>query len=107
MGSQAVQGYPGSEVVILNNKFHIAGALEPTGTSLDYAILMHVASARRLAWKVPILRKIYWDRIGRPDDLISAVLVKTDETHSREEIARAIRFLGNVKVINTLMHCLA
>ncbi|HBC94500.1 MAG TPA: ABC transporter permease [Pelotomaculum sp.] len=94
-----IQGYSGSEAFILDNKFVVAGVLEPTGTGLDYSILMPVESARRLARANPYLKMLYWDKIGNPEDLISATLVKTDASYPKERIAEVISGLGGVKVI--------
>lgn len=87
---------------MLNRMFQVAAVLEPTGTSLDYSILMPIDTARQLAKakENPYLQ-IYWERYGQPDHLISAILVEVAEDYSKEDVARSIRSLRELKVIET------
>lgn len=93
-------GQPGGHVGILSEFFRIAGVLEPTGTSLDYSILMPIDSARRLAQNSAEL-EILWGKSGRPEGLISAVLVEVEENHKNEDVTKNIEELGALKVIQT------
>lgn len=95
-----VDGSQGGYARVLNKSFRIAAILEPTGTSLDYCILMPIDAARQLAKdKENRYLAIYWERFGPPEQLISAMLVQLDERGIEEDIVRAIDNLGKVKVI--------
>ncbi|MEN6437608.1 MAG: FtsX-like permease family protein [Syntrophobacter sp.] len=97
-----IDGYSGLQALVLNSVFRVAAVLEPTGTSLDYSILMPIESARKLAKaRENKYLRIYWERYGSPDHLISTLLVEVDEDHSKEEVARSIRSLRELKVIET------
>ena len=96
-----VEGFPDGQALVLGRIFRVAGVLEPTGTSLDYSILMSINSARMLAkaGENSNLQR-YWERYGQPDHLISAILVEVDGNH-KEEVARSIRSFPELKVIET------
>jgi len=97
-----IDGYPGSQAMVLNKVFKVAAVLEPTGASLDYSILMPIESARRLAEsKENPFMQVYWEKYGQPDHLISAILVGVDEKHGKEDVAGSIRSFRELKVIET------
>lgn len=93
-------GQPGGLVGILNEFFRIAGVLEPTGTSLDYSILMPIDSARRLAQNSAEL-ELLWGKSGRPEGLISAVLVEVAGNYQKEDVIRSIEESRKLKVIQS------
>jgi putative ABC transport system permease protein len=97
-----VGGYPGNSAIIMNKTFRVAAVLDPTGTSVDYSILMPIESARTLAieGKSGYLA-IYWEKYGHPDKLISAMLVEVTEGYSKEEVAGIISGIGKIKVVQT------
>ncbi len=97
-----IEGYSGVQALVLNSVFRIAAVLEPTGSSLDYSILMSIESARKLvkAKENPYMQ-VFWERFGQPDHLISAILVEVDENRSKEDVARSIRSFRELKVIET------
>ncbi len=95
-----VEGRKGDQASILGKKFRVAAVMDPTGTSLDDSILMPMDTARRLAKETPYL-ELFWGKYGRPEELISAILVEVDEKYQKDEVARMIEGLGGVKVVQT------
>lgn len=93
--------YPGMSATILNKPFLVAASLKPTGTSLDYAILTPIDTARDLAKTSIGYLHAYWERYGQPERLISAVLVEVGNGHEVQGVARAISRLGDLKVVET------
>ena len=89
---------PGSMIELLGNIFRLAYRLEPTGTALDYAILMPIDSARDLAANSDALKPV-WQDAGDPHQLISALLVEVDDPSRLKEIGRKLEDLGPLKVI--------
>lgn len=92
-----IDGVRGGSARVLNRDFRIAAALEPTGTTLDYSILMPMDSARLLAGdKEQRYLAVYWETYGPPDRLISAMLVQTDQDAIEEDVTRAIEGLAKI-----------
>ena len=89
---------PGSMIELLGNIFRLAYRLEPTGTALDYAILMPIDSARDLAANSDALKPV-WQDAGDPHQLISALRVEVDDPSRLKEIGRKLEDLGPLKVI--------
>ncbi len=89
---------PGSLIELLGDIFRLAYRLEPTGTALDYQILMPIDSARTLAAKTDALKPI-WKEVGDPHNLISALLIEADDTSRIKEVARNLEALGPLRII--------
>jgi putative ABC transport system permease protein len=97
VGSE-VKGFSGQTATILRNKVRVASVLEPTGTSLDYSVLMPIGATRELVKAIPYFQAF----LGNNSDaagLISAVLVDVDEDTDRARVVKAIERTGNVRVI--------
>lgn len=91
-------GRPGALIELLGEIFKLAYRLEPTGTSLDYSILMPMASARDLAASSDGLKQV-WQESGDPHGLISALLIEVEDVGRIKEVGRALEDLGPLKVI--------
>jgi len=91
-------GKPGALIELLGEIFRLAFRLEPTGTSLDYSILMPMESARDLAAGADGLKEV-WKESGDPHGLISALLIEVDDVSRIKDIGRALEDLGSLKVI--------
>ena len=91
-------GFQGKTAVILGKTLRVAAVLAPTGTSLDYSILMPIDSARSLARSSPYLQ-LFWGKWGDPQGLISAILVDVDNHTQKSDVALAIDDLGGLSVI--------
>jgi putative ABC transport system permease protein len=100
IGSELLGGVskPGSLIELLGDIFRLGYRLEPTGTSLDYAILMPIDSARDLAAKSDALKPV-WQDAGDPHGLISALLIEVDDPSHIKDIGRKLEDLGPLKVI--------
>jgi putative ABC transport system permease protein len=100
VGSELLGGYgkPGALIELLGDIFRLSYRLEPTGTSLDYSILMPIDSARNLAAKSDALKPV-WADAGDPGQLISALLIEVDDVNHTKEIGRKLEELGSLKVI--------
>jgi len=91
-------GKPGSLIELLGYIFRLGYRLDPTGTALDYAILMPIDSARDLAAKSDALKPI-WQDAGDPHQLVSALLIEVDDASHLTDISRKLEDLGPLKVI--------
>jgi putative ABC transport system permease protein len=91
-------GKSGALIELLGEIFRLAYRLEPTGTSLDYSILMPMESARDLAARADGLRDV-WKLAGDPHQLVSALLVEVEDPAKIKDVSRALEDLGHVKVI--------
>jgi putative ABC transport system permease protein len=91
-------GRPGALIELLGYIFRLAYRLEPTGTSLDYSILMPIESARNLAAKSEALQPV-WKDAGDPHQLISALLIEVDDPGRISDVGRSLEGLGPLKVI--------
>lgn len=76
IGSELIGGVgrPGALIELLGEILKLAYRLEPSGTSLDYSILMPMASARDLAASSEGLNPVWWEA-GDPNGLIWALLI--------------------------------
>lgn len=97
VGSE-VQGFSGQKATILKKTLRVAAVLEPTGTSLDYSVLMPIDSTRDLVKSIPYFKAFLGDR-GDADGLISAVLVDVDDRADRAAAAKAVERVGDVRAI--------
>jgi putative ABC transport system permease protein len=91
-------GKSGALIELLGEIFKLAYRLEPTGTSLDYSILMPMESARDLAARADGLREV-WKLAGDPHQLVSALLVEVEDPAKIKDVSRSLEDLGHVKVI--------
>ncbi len=64
----------GGQVSILGAVFQVAGALAPTGTSVDETIFMDIDAARTIAAASPYLESVWGD--ADPFDAVSCLMVK-------------------------------
>jgi putative ABC transport system permease protein len=93
-----VTGVTGNTVTILKEQFHVAAVLQPTATSLDDSILMPIDTARSVASTSPYLQ-LFWEKLGDPRGLISALLVDVDPHVQKIDVVIAIDELGDFNVI--------
>ncbi len=91
-------GKRGSLVELLGGIFKVGFRLEPSGTALDYSILMPIDTARKIAGKSEALQFL-WKEAGRPENLISAILVEVESEGDIPRIAEELERIGPVKVI--------
>ncbi|MDO0823328.1 ABC transporter permease [Desulfosporosinus nitroreducens] len=97
IGSE-IPAFLGDRVVILGQPFDVAGYLKPKGGSIDRTIFVPIATARQVAFQSPYLQEI-WHGAGNPQDLISAVLIKTSESVSPEIIGQTISNIPGLKAV--------
>jgi putative ABC transport system permease protein len=100
VGSELLGGASrsGSLIELLGDIFRLGYRLEPTGTALDYSILMPMNSAYELAAKSEPLKAV-WKDAGDPHQLVSALLVEVEDPQHINEVGRALEDLGSLKVI--------
>lgn len=98
MVGAGVKGFSGQTAVILKKKLRVAAVLEPTGTSLDYSVLMPIDATRNLVKSIPYFQVFLGDRQDA-GGLISALLVDVDEQADKAKVVKAIERAGNVRVI--------
>jgi putative ABC transport system permease protein len=97
IGSE-VKGISGQTAYILGKGLHVAAVLEPTGTSLDYSVLMPIDATRSLTKSIPYFQ-VFLGKDKDADGLVSAVLVDVAEYAGKTRVAKEIERLGNVRVI--------
>lgn len=73
-----VTGFEGGEGVVLGRRVNVAATLAPTGTYLDNSLLMNIDEIRALS-KAETQFAHYWEKYGEPADIVSAILVETNE----------------------------
>lgn len=95
-----VEGKKGGKAGILGKEFRVADVMDPSGTSLDESILMPIDIARSLTKETPYL-ELFWGKYGRPESLISAILVDVEDESKENSIIFDIERLGGVKVVQT------
>lgn len=98
MVGSAVQGFSGQAATILKKKVRVAAVLEPTGTSLDYSVLMPIDATRELVKVIPYFQTF----LGKNSDAggsVSAVLVDVDDDFDRAKVVKAVERTGKVRVI--------
>jgi putative ABC transport system permease protein len=100
LGSELMGGMsrPGGLIELLGDIFRLGYRLEPTGTALDYSILMPIETARTLAAKSDALKPV-WQDAGDPHQLVSALLIEVDRPGDIPAVGRALEDLGPLKVI--------
>lgn len=74
---------------LLGNEVVVATTLEPTGTYLDNAVLMNIDVVRAMSVQAGQFDH-YWEKYGQPDEIVSAVLVETDDG-AQEAVAGKIK----------------
>ncbi|MHB8075805.1 ABC transporter permease [Desulfosporosinus fructosivorans] len=97
IGSE-IPAFLGDRVVILGQPFDVAGYLKPKGGSIDRTIFVPLDTARQVALQSPYLQEI-WQSAGNPENLISAVLIKTIEGVSPEVVGQTISKIPGVKAV--------
>lgn len=97
IGSE-VKGFSGETATILKHPMRVAAVLEPTGTSLDYSVLLSIDAARGLASSIPYF-DVFLGEAMNADGLVSAVLVEIAEDAGKADVVAAIERTGEVKVI--------
>jgi putative ABC transport system permease protein len=100
VGSELMNGVGrrGALIELLGDIFRLSYRLEPTGTALDYSILMRMDSARTLAAKSEALKPV-WREAGPPEHLVSALLIEIDDPAKAQEVSRALEAVGPFKII--------
>lgn len=76
-----VTGYSGNSGKIYGNPVKVVGVLDETGSYLDNSILMNLDAVRDMVREKEGYEH-YWEKYGDPDDLCSAILVKTSDSSS-------------------------
>ena len=82
---------------VLGYMMHPVAQLEPTGTSLDYSMLMDIDTLRHLVKGINGFEH-FWETYGEPETLISALFVQV-EPGQEPAVIRALLRLGDVAVI--------
>lgn len=63
---------------LLGNDVVVATRLEPTGTYLDNAVLMNIDAVRAMSASMDQFSH-YWEKYGQPDEVVSCVLIETED----------------------------
>jgi putative ABC transport system permease protein len=87
-----VTGFESGTGKVLGRDVFVTAILAPTGTGLDRSIVVDIDSARRYAAESPGLN-YYWEQYGKPDNLISAVLLNPEPESTERVLAR----LGSIQ----------
>lgn len=74
---------------LLGNDVVVATRLEPTGTYLDNAVLMDIDAVRAMSESLGQFDH-YWEKYGQPEDIVSAILVETEDG-DQEAVAGKIK----------------
>ena len=77
--------FVGKKSLILGKVFTVVGELYPTGTGMDDTIFMNMDTARRITYESDYFQEIWAQR--RPEDSISAILLKMEEGVDVERFA--------------------
>lgn len=94
-----VSGFEGGEGRIRGQTFRVAGVLEPSGSGLDYSVLMRIDVLRRLAGGAEDFA-IYEKMYGPAENLVSAVLLEV-EPGKENLVSSWLQSLDGVRVIRT------
>ena len=70
--------FEGGSGKILGKDVVVATTLEPTGTYLDNAVLMNIDAVRAMSVDMEQFSH-YWDKYGQPEDIVSCVLIETED----------------------------
>lgn len=84
----AAPALEGGQASILGSVFHVAGTLEPTGTSVDETIFMDIDTARAIAADSPYLERLWED--ASPQDLVSCLMVKVSPDADAAVVAQEL-----------------
>lgn len=78
----------GGQASILGSVFHVAGILEPTGTSVDETIFMDIDAARAVAAESPYLTALWGD--ADPFDAVSCLMVSVADGADATAVSDAL-----------------
>jgi len=78
----------GGQASILGSVFHVAGILEPTGTSVDETIFMDIDAARAVAADSPYLASLWGD--ADPFDAVSCLMVSVADGADAAAVSDAL-----------------
>ena len=78
----------GGQASILGSVFHVAGILEPTGTSVDETIFMDIDAARAVAAESPYLTALWGD--ADPFDAVSCLMVSVADGADAAAVSDAL-----------------
>lgn len=84
----AAPAIEGGQASILGSVFHVAGALAPTGTSVDETIFMDIDAARTIAAASPYLESVWGD--ADPFDAVSCLMVKAADGADIDALCQAL-----------------
>lgn len=74
-----ISGFSTGVGKVLDHEVKVKAVLTKTDSYLDYTILMDINSVRKLAKENETLAHC-WDKYGEPEKLVSAILVKTNDS---------------------------
>lgn len=83
-----VQSALGDKMRVVTKVYSVSGSLFETGTGVDETIYMNMSEARKIAGSMYDLKYLWEDK--NPEDVISSVLIKTNEDADKEKIAEII-----------------
>ncbi len=95
-----VEAKLGNTVALLGKPFTVVGTLYPTGSGMDGTIYLNIDVARKLAKDVPELQYLW--SYAAPEDLISSILIKTQNGINPSDVAASInQFCVGVQAVAT------
>lgn len=95
-----VPAFLGDQVVIQGKNFSVAGQLQRTGSRMDNTIFLPLDRARTLAEENVYLKDL-WQESNKPEQLISAVLIRVDNPQGIREVAKKLNAVPGVNVVMT------
>lgn len=98
IGSE-VSGFESGSGYIRGKEFRVAGVLEPSGSNLDYSLLINIDVLREMVGKSDDFA-IYERMFGPSESLVSAVLIEVEEG-MENAVSSNLSSLRDVRVVKT------
>ena len=113
VGSAIAPEFPEDRGKVLGRPIEVVSVIDPTGTDLDYSVLLDIDTVRELEYANEAFAD-QWERYGHPSELISAVMVQVDDDYVAEAFDgdrdAAIEFvaasLGGIEGVSVLQSSL-
>ncbi len=91
-------GNVGDAITLLDNQYTVVDRLEPSGSDLDFSILLDIDVVRDICSASEGLAYL-WDKYGDPHELVSCILVDYED---ESQYNRLITRLGNIDGVRVL-----
>ncbi|MBQ9042182.1 MAG: ABC transporter permease [Eggerthellaceae bacterium] len=94
----STNGNVGDTITLLDNQYTVVDRLEPSGSDLDFSILLDIDVVRDICGASDGLAYL-WDKYGDPHGLVSCILVDYED---ESQYNRLITRLGNIDGVRVL-----